>query len=218
MKPKLVLCLAIVLNGILFITPVTAQLSGLANKNKLEWGEVVGGFQMAAALDESNADIHCWIRNAQTNSIVYNDFIFGDAESVSLQVRQGTNWVAVNAEIFPGPQGARGAIPADTKARWLKPGEVVTNTWNRRDTMMRLPYRKQSWNYARKLSLVKITEHDTFALDLINTSWPSNIVQQGTCEVRVKQNFYSTSPQDKYPYLHDPLLTLYSPIFALEHK
>ncbi len=218
MRNKLILCLAPVLSGILFITFATAQSSGLAQENKLQWGEVVGGFQMAAMPDASNAVIHCWIRNALTNSIIYNDFIFGDVESASLQVRQGTNWAAVNAEIFPGSQGARGAIPTDTKARWLQPGEVVTNTWNRRDTMMRLPYWKQSWNYARELSLVKITEHDTFALDLINASWPSNFVQQGTCEVRVQQNFYSTSPQDKYPYLHDPRLTLYSPIFRLEHK
>jgi hypothetical protein len=218
MKPKLILCLALVLSGILFIAFATAQSSGLAHENKLQWGEVVGGFQMAAILDESNALIHCWIRNALTNSIIYNDFIFGDVESASLQVRQGTNWAAVNAEIFPGPQGARGAIPTDTKATWLQPGEVVTNTWNRRDTIMRLQYRKQSWNCARELSLVKITEHDTFALDLINLNWPSNIVQQGACEVRVKQDFYSTSPQAKYPYLHDPRLTLYSPIFTLESK
>jgi hypothetical protein len=218
MKPKLILCLAFVLSGGLFVDFATAQSSGLASENKLQWGEVVGGFQVAAALDESNAVIHCWIRNAMTNAIIYNDFEFGYVENISLQIQQGTNWAVVNAEVFPGPQGARGAIPTNTKNRWLQPGEIMTNTWERHDIMMGLPYRKQSWNYERESSLGKITEHDTFALDLINARWPTNLVVPETCEARVKQDFYSTSPQAKYPYLHDPRLTLYSPIFTLEHK
>jgi hypothetical protein len=218
MTPKFPLCLALGLSGILFVTFATAQSSGLANENKLQWGEAVGRFQMAAALDESNTVIHCWIRNAWTNAILYNDFLFGYVENVSLQFRQGTNWVVVNAGVFPGQPEARGAIPTDTKVSWLQPGEIITNTWERRDTMMRLPYRQQSWNYARESSLLGITERDTFALDLINTRWPTNILQEGTCEVRVKQDFHCTSPEDEYPYLHDPRLTLFSPVLKLERK
>jgi len=218
MKPKLLLCLALVLGGGKFVDFATAQSSGLANEKRLPWGEAVGGFQMAAAFDESNAVIHCLIRNALTNANIYNDFEFGYVENVSLQVRQGTNWTIVGAEVFPGDQAARGTIPTDTRAGRLPAGEIITDTWERRDTMMRLPYRKQSWNYDRESSLVNITENDTFALDLINARWPTNSESPKTCEVRVEQKFYSTSLQDKYPYLHDPRLTLYSPIFTLEHQ
>jgi hypothetical protein len=233
MNSRLLVCLALVLSGGLFgCSASISHQSDLTDNDGYQWGEAVGGFQMAASVDASNAVIHCWIRNARTNAIIYNDFVFGYVENVFLQVRQGTNWAVVNVEIFPGEQGAMGAIPGDTKVRWLQRGEIITNTWERRDTTVRLPHTKQSWNnarepwlariqslyYARESSLVKITERDTFAIDLINTSWPTNIVQQGTYKIRVEQDFYSTSPQDKYPYLHDPRLTLYSPLFKLEHK
>ena len=55
MNPKLLLCLALVVSEISSVTCATAQSSGLANENKLQWGEVVGGLQLAATLDESDA-------------------------------------------------------------------------------------------------------------------------------------------------------------------
>jgi hypothetical protein len=201
------------------VTPV------LANTDEYNWGETVGGFQMATSVDESNAVIHCWIRNGLTNAITYNDFVFGYGENIGLEIRQGTEWSGVMADIFPGDFTARGASPTDEKVRWLQPGQIVTNTWERRDTMERMPYQKDNGiYYMRRTFLAGISVGDTFVLDLAqarlstNGFQSGNKLQPGIYEVRVRQDFYSASPNDRYPYIHGPKLTLYSQIFALKYK
>jgi hypothetical protein len=219
MKLKILLCLAFGLSGSLFGCSTTiSQQSGLKDTVGPHWGVAVGGFQMAASVDASNTVIHCWIRNGLSKAITYNDFFFGYGEDVGVQIRQGTEWVFVNAIVFPGGNGARGAIPPGAKVRWLQPEQIVTNTWNRRDTIARLPYRKGDGNYMRKASLADISAGDTFILDLADSGWSTKKIQPGIYEARVRQDFYSASPHDPYPYIHGPKLTLYSPVFTLNFK
>jgi len=232
MKPKLILCLALVLSGGLFgcapqyrLHPANWQPPLLANTDEYNWGEAVGGFQMATSVDESNSAIHCWIRNGLTNTITYNDFDFGYGENVGLQIRQGTEWLSVGFEIFPGDLAARGARPTDEKVRWLQPRQIITNTWERRDTGERMPFQKNNGiYYMRRTFLGGISANDTFVLDLAQARLlpsgfqPGNKLQPGIYEARVRQDFYSALPDDPYPYIHGPKLTLYSQIFALEYK
>jgi hypothetical protein len=197
------------------------------------WGENVEGFQMAATLDASNSVLHCWIRNAGATAIVYNDFEFGYCENIALEIHQGATWTPIYSEIFPGGNGARGAVPTDTKIRWMEPSQIMTNTWEWRDTlsreagyeeMMKMSHGDtnldtwEEWDDARQTSLMTLCKGDTFALDLIHTSWPTNALAAESLEVRVKQNFHLASPDERYPYVHGDELTLYSPVVTLDRS
>ena len=186
----------------------------MPKNNALAWGEAVGGLQMACSVDVSAVVIHCWVGNAGDKAVAYNDFVFGYVENVVLEVRQGTNWERVRVEVFPGDNTARGAIPTDTKIRELPPGQTMTETWTRRDAKARRPYRDAG---RRERLLVSVCEGDTYALDLTDARWwPTNILQQGTVEARVRQSFHSPLPSEEYPFVGGPSLTLFSPVFKLD--
>jgi hypothetical protein len=196
-----------------FKYPHSAE-TGLPKNKALAWGETVGDLQMACSVDVANGVIHCWVGNAEEKAVTYNDFVFGYVENVALEIRQGTNWERVHAGVFPGDNGARGAIPTDTKIRWLPPGQTITETWNRRDAEVRRPYRDVG---RRERLLVGICEGDTFALDLADARWwPTNILQSGTVEARVRQSFRSPLPGEEYPFVDGPSLNLFSPVFKLD--
>ena len=108
----------------------------------------------------------------------------------------------------------KGAVPTNTKVRWLQRGQIITNTWMRRDTFERRKFQKAT---ARESLLPGICEGDTFALDLVVARWWAyDILRRGSLEARVRQTFYSASPDDSYPYTHGPEITLYSPVFSLD--
>ena len=183
-------------------------------QNAEHWGNILGAFQMATSLDKSNGVIHCWVRNAGSNAVPYNDFTFGYGANISLEIRQGTERARVNAEVFPGGNVARGAIPTNVKVRWLQSGQIITNTWVRHDTSERRKFLNVP---SRETLLARISEGDTFALDLVDARWwPTSILQHGSLEARVGQTFHSASPGDPYPYMHGPEITLYSPVFILD--
>jgi hypothetical protein len=143
MSPKLILCLALVLSGGLLACSTIARESHVASTDQYLWGEAVGVFQMATSLDETNGILHCLIRNAATNAVAYNDFYFGYSAHIRLEIRQGPEWARVGAEVFPGGNVVKGAVPTNTKVRWLQPGQIITNTWMRRDTFERRNFKKQ---------------------------------------------------------------------------
>jgi hypothetical protein len=214
---------------------VSTQVSiASESTNALSWGESMDDFQMASSWDTSNGVLHCWIRSSGKDAVAYDDFEFGYCENVALEIRQGTKWIRVYSEVFPGLNAARGAVPTDTKIRWLQPSQIMTNTWAWSDTVRRAPSRKEfdellktfhenandaamvQWNDARQTSLFGICKGNTFALDLINTQWPTNAFDLRSLKVRVRQDFYLVSPDDRYPYVHGNKLTLYSGVVTLD--
>src|ERR1035437_11201199 len=111
MIPKIILYLARVLIGVLADYSVTAAKIKPAAGNGFRWGDVVGGFQMATSLDESNGIVHCRIRNATTNEMDYPSFDFGYFEEIHLEVREATNWTKFQVAVFPPAVGYSSAFP-----------------------------------------------------------------------------------------------------------
>jgi hypothetical protein len=174
------------------------------------WGESVNDLQMACSLDTSNGVLHCFVRNAGTNAVAYNDFTFGYCENLSLEIRQPTGWMRVDNVAWPHGNGVKVTVPDDTKIRWLQPGQIITNTWVKRKTA--------EASMGRGSFLVGISAPDTFVVDLVDARWrwPDIILQQGSVEARVRQIFRSASTDDPYPYMHGPDIALYSPVFTMD--
>lgn len=224
MKPKIILCLALILIGVLADYSVTAAKIEPAAGNGFRWGDVVGGFQMATSLDESNGIVHCRIRNATTNEMDYPSFDFGYFENIRLEIRGATNWTNLQVAVFPPAVGYSSAFPYFIKR--IKPGQVVTDTFTRsRHTSWPVLEFKEylTWSpgntneallaeslnkrlAAREALLTKSCGEDTFALDLIWGKTLPDLPDGHSLEARVSQKFRVN---------RETMVTLYSPVFTL---
>jgi len=203
----------------------------------LPWGEPVVGLQMAAAFDKENAVIHCWIRNGDSHPVTYVDFFFGYCEESKLEIQQGTAWITfpLHAETFPGMNNAFGAIPNDTKIKDLEPGQIMLDTWERRDDLKRNPYQTKLSHEqllkisggdvdlarslepyaARQAMLYSISKGDTFTFDLSTAQWSTSFPSQKNLEMRVVQHFFPASPHGKQLFADGTEHILYSAPFVL---
>jgi hypothetical protein len=225
MKPKIILYLALVLIGVLADYSVTAAKIKPAAGNGFRWGDVVGGFQMATSLDESNGIVHCRIRNATTNEMDYPSFDFGYFEEIHLEVREATNWTKFQVAVFPPAVGYSSAFPYLLKH--IKPGQIVTDTFTRsRHTPWPVLEFKDYLNWSpgntnealiaqspnkrladREVLLTKSCGEDTFALDLIWGKGLSDLPEGQSVEARLSQKFRTS---------RDSTTTLYSPVFTVK--
>ena len=220
MKTKIFLCLALVWS---------VYTAALADTNTLQWGEMAGGFEMAADLDETNGIIHCYIRNATTNEMSYPSFDFGYFENISLQIRGATNWI--NPENFgiavlPRSMGFSSACPNFVGR--IPPGQVVTVTYTR-SRARRWPVQTHEWYiqwakgntnealldeklnrwYASRDALEAATgRDDTFAIDLFELNELASLPQGHSLEARVSQSFRTRLVRGR-------IATVYSPVFIL---
>jgi len=225
MKPKFLLGLALVLSGGWF--SVFAEQSAAANSDQFDWGEAVGGFQMAASLDASNGIIHCRIRNATTDEMDYPSFDFGYMENISLEVRETTNWIKLRATVLPRSIGASSACPYFLKR--IKPEQIITDTyvrsraepwpvqkyevylkWAKGNTNEALLNERLNRWYADRETLAATTvRNDTFAIDLFDMDGLLTLPRTNSLEARVSQTFRSR---------REDLAALYSPVFTLSNS
>jgi hypothetical protein len=192
MKPKLILCLALVLSGELF------GCSTLKSGNS--WGNTVDGFQMTAILDKNNGLVHCQIRNATDAEMDYPSFDFGYVEYVHLQIEELTNWVNLPATKLP-LQGAVGGYYYFTKK--IKPRQIAKVNdlgslkspvhtfadylkWSKGNTNEALLTERINKSMADRLTMCA---NDTFTFDLVETDWRTNIFQYTPLKVRAVQHF-----------------------------
>jgi hypothetical protein len=218
MKSKLLLCLALVLCGGL----MAAQQSNVASSDGRNWGETVGGFQMAISLDETNGIIHCWIRNATTNEMNYPSFDFGYDEFVKLEVQGATNWIGLKPFIFPG--GGYSISPVPYEVENIKSGQIITNAVldgglnELKQTAVMVAYDdnpnpaslfQQMTNQieSRYALLTNLCRQDTFAFDFVIRNPFSDFTSQSPVKARVSQKFRVNGGKDE--------ITLYSPVFDL---
>jgi hypothetical protein len=208
MNSKLLLGLALVLSGGWFSTSATAQQSGVANEDQLQWGETVDGFQMTAVLDKTNGLVHCWIRNATTNEMS----VAVDCEFRQLQMQESTNWMGLAAMAYP-MCSASGIGPRSEK---IQAGQIVRRKFSSWPVHSYEDYLKMSHGNTNE---ARITEqlnkwladrlaacrNDTFAFDLIEANWPTNITEDATIKLRASQKLVDGLKQ---PILFSPELTL----------
>lgn len=225
MNCKIVLGLALVLSGVWFCCSTNAGQNESTAGNDLHWGGAVGGFQMAAWLDETNGIVHCRIRNATTNEMDYPSFDFGYFENIRLEIRGATNKSNPWMMVFPRSVGYSSACPYFLKR--IQPGLVVTDTFTRErfhpwPVLKREEYLKWSpgdTNQAllaeslnrrlaeREALLTRSCGADTFALDLIWDKALADLPEGQTVEARVSQTFRPS---------RDTTATFYSPVFTLK--
>src|SRR5690242_7325987 len=110
----------------LFVLSALGKQSAIQNNEALGWGNTVEGFQMAATVDATNGIIHCWIRNATTNTLNYPCSDFGDNGFVTFDIKSETNWISLIPWVFPSANEARPEPPYRTKT--VKPGQVISYT------------------------------------------------------------------------------------------
>ena len=201
----------------------------VTNDNTLQWGEIVGGFEMATALDETNGIIHCYIRNATTNEIDYPSFDFGYFEYIHLEIRGATNWIRVGKyglPLFPRSFGYSSACPYFVKR--IPPGRVVTNTYtgsrfhpwpehtfedylkqakgNTNEAL--LTQKLNQWYISRETLEAAACSNYTFAIDLFESDEMASLPQGDSLEARVSQSFLTNRAAQR-------MVTLYSPSFML---
>jgi hypothetical protein len=208
MKPKLLLGLALVLSGGLIGTSATAQQSGVANEDKLQWGEAVDGFQMTAILDKTNGLVHCWIRNGTTNGMS----VAVDCEFRQLQMQESTNWLCMAVATYP-MCSASGIGPRSEK---IQAGQIIRRKFSSWPVLSHEDYLKESHGNTNEALLTEqfnrwaagrpaACQGDTFAFDLIAANWPTNITDNATIKLRASQRLFDGLKQ---PILFSPELTL----------
>jgi len=197
--------------------------------NGYDWGNTVGGFQMAVSLDQTNGIVHCWIRNATTNELDYSSFDVGYFENIKVQIQGANGWTNWQANVIPGMNVAWSGDP--TMFKRIKPLQIITDTYNRShpqhetvksldDWLKVVRYTHGSTNEAlateefnkrladRNALVAQLGQKDTFTLDLYRggRSRPS-LTDQEQVTVRVSEKF-RTKPEE--------MVTLYSPTFTVE--
>jgi len=193
--------------------------SGDASSQK-HWGDVVDGFQMAIILDQTNGLIHCRIRNATTNEIDYPSFDFGYVEFVHLQVQGPANWVNTPGYMYP-VMGASDGCPYFTKI--FQPGETVTDyfwpwpvlafkeylQWSHGNTNEALLTQQENKWFADRVAKCR---DDTFAFDLVEMDWPTNLLCGKDIKMRASQLFRPQRNKDTTEILYSGELTLDAPL------
>lgn len=230
MNAKLLPGFILVLAGLLWAIGSMAQQPDATKDNTLHWGEMVGGFQMAAILDETNGFIHCLVRNATTNEMNFSSFDFGYFENIALEIHGATNWTKSKywPAVLPRSFGAYDAFPNLIKC--IHPGQIVTATyirgrsmpwpvqkfeeylkWTKGDTNEALLTEKlNQWYASRDVLEAAMGRNDTFAIDLFEMEQLASLPRTDSLEVRVSQSFRTNS--------YGEMTTVYSPGFILSNS
>jgi hypothetical protein len=159
--------------------------------NQITWGEVKDGFQMGAVLEPSAAVIHCFIRNATSNSVAYQAEYLGYVGKVRLEVKQEGLWVslrgflrypmvAVNGgspSVMAGPGTilAKALYDLPAKLRYGPPIPFTNDLGRRYSTPFRSGFPSPGLLGA------------TFHCDLLAFPWPAGLLREGAVEVCVEQ-------------------------------
>jgi hypothetical protein len=184
--------------------PVRVPVPFSINKEALAWGEMEGGLQMAAAVDETNGVIHCWVRNGGEKAVKYNDFDFGYWENTGLEIRQGTNWVRLSRA---GGGSYSGAGPAGGKIRALAPKEVMTGgRWLHYDFTAEYGGSITAGGLGLRRP-ASFFDEDTFALDL-RAFQTLAVVGSASVQARVRQKLSAVEGDSRKSNLYSPVLIL----------
>jgi hypothetical protein len=150
---------------------------------------------MGIVVEPAFGVVHCWLRNGETNEIAYNDWSLAYWEEITLHVREGTNWVGLGrAPRGMGPY--EGIGPSIGKVIRLNPGDVIAPRPASREA--------------------------TFVVDLRDFEWPTNVLRQHECEIRVCHYFAacqesgSFAPGDAKYARGSAGFTVFSPVFILK--
>jgi hypothetical protein len=183
------------------------------NTTAREWGETIGGFQMASSVDESNGLIHCWVRNNGTHEVVFMATQIGHWGSADLEIQEGTNWVGL---LWSQSWSLIDLSWASVITNRLQPRQIITNA--------------TGMSYAHKIGRLGVdlpmpVSHgtiqinggsfespkpgDTFTLELMAFDWPAHVLQPRLLKARVCQKV-STPVTGARPYV------LQSRIFTLD--
>jgi hypothetical protein len=199
------------------------------NTNNVRWGEITNGLQMGIVVEPAFGVVHCWLRNGETNEIAYNNWNLAFWENIGLEAREGTNWVRLARD--PATLRPREGIgPSIGEIVRLQPGEVIAD---RRPNYPAYAGRRfGDWVTEtngvqhRRLSTpsppVPASRKPTFFVDLLDFEWPTNVLHQQACEIRVCHSFApcqmsgSFVPADGRYARGSGFFTVCSPVFILD--
>lgn len=155
---------------------------------QLDWGETVGGLQMAACSQSNRTFVQCWLRNATTNRIAYNRYFLGYFENIRVEVHTDDGWVEL-PRLRLWTRCVKGVGAGTRDMAQLDPLQVV-------------PYGDDLRSeFASKYG-------GTFGLYLGEFDWPEVVLKSPGCEIRVKQTLRGPG--------HETPITIVSPGFRIE--
>jgi hypothetical protein len=163
----------------------------LAAPEGLRWGTTTNGLQISARVQESGI-VECWVRNGETNEIVYDNYVVGNPELARLEADDAGGWKRLPWS--PTPATLRLPLnPMYAEKRRLRPFEVAKNRFN-----FLAPRGPQS---------------PTALLFLADLEWPTNLLEQQTIRTRVVQEL---APARKDGEGSHDAISIWSAEFELE--
>lgn len=231
MSRRIAICLGLLLGGALVILFAPSSPRENSVIGEFHSGDIAGGFQMAIGLDEANGVLHCRIKNASGKRMEYSSFAFGYFENVGLDIQGSTN--VLGGGVFPRANGYWGAEPylplkidADgtiTNTHWKKQydPQPVCSLWQYLKWSRFNPGVAIAWEqFARRLVnrrtlLWKACQDDTYVLDLTQVAWPTNLLSQGTLQIKISQRFVTRERGGGFGGINSNAV-LYSPVFTVD--
>ncbi len=152
------------------------KVSPDADRIGASWGDMVEGLQMHAEFDTTSLTVICRIRNGCTETVGYNDYLFGQYRMAWVEIKCDTGWRPVGNVCQP----AISIGPHRKYNRSAQPGEV-------------LPVSRRVWQRDNALQDT-YTEYttDTVVVCLKNVAWPGEMARMSSLEFRVGQAIFST--------------------------
>jgi hypothetical protein len=205
MKPKLILCLALLVQGAIG-TGIASADSG--NMKELQWGKPVAGLQMAAIAELPADAFYCWIRNAESHAITYNGYCLNEG-NLGIEVHDPSGSWSRLVLLYPDYYPAEGVGPTERDKAVLLSHQIIV------DKGIRLPdefIRSTDVPASEKLGA-------TLKVYVAPYVWPQTVLKQAQIEVRLSLsladsgiNAPSAGPNTGY----EPKITIYSPVFHLD--
>lgn len=185
--------------GLAVIANLLVAVESSPSTNELKWGEPVGELQMSGFLEKDALAVHCWIRNAGTKAITYNDYCLGYCASVVVMDKNGTRGLTRGPEMRPllsaGPSpydnkqlGPSGFIPRgrgySENYSSVRNGKWLLNT--------NAPESSAGQGGNQEVLRPPSMWHDqgaTIVVDLLDFQWPDDLLTNADLTLTITQCF-----------------------------
>jgi hypothetical protein len=199
--------------------PAQPQANETATSDVIRWGEPREGLSLGIEADERAGVIYCWIRNATTNAVQYNDYFLGVSGLVHVEISRDKTWQPLKFKrtgpvlsTGPSPRYNRILIPNasiedSTRGHPLLPmrpsqptNSELTNTGIFAFTNV-FPRPVFRWPDDEPVYIPQDTPQPAkkealFTVDLLFVKWPEEFFKDKTTKFRVVQSLCTPVPED----------------------
>ena len=171
--------------------------------NTIRWGVPQEGLQLGVEPEEQSGVVSCYIRNATTNVVEYNDYYLGHGELASVEILQGEFWLRLSKR--QADQIFYSAGPSPRYNRSVKPKTFIKDlTWNH-------PIPPQKTELATN-NLIE-TNNSLFKVHLLTFKWPLEVSKEKSIKMKVSVGLCTSVPGSDWQRRRN--YTLESPVIEI---